>query len=31
MGIYGGEKRKFAHLEIGTKNQKFLVNMKSAA
>jgi len=31
MGIYGREKRKFSPLEIGTKNQKFLENMKSAA
>jgi len=29
--VWGGAKRAFASLEIGTKNQKFLENRKSSA
>jgi len=31
MGVHRGAKRAFAPLEIRTKNQKFLENMKSAS
>jgi len=30
MGVHKGKKRAFSPLEIRTKNQKFLENMKSA-
>jgi len=31
MGVYEGKNEQMSPLEIGTKNQKILENMKSAA